>query len=229
VYDRQYNGKVFTFEPSGGLVNATLVMQDFETNTYWSIMTHEAIEGEKKGTKLKELPLAVKVQWEEWVKKYPNTLVLSVDGKEDSGTGYISYFNSPRGFRGISATDRRLESKEQIFAFEYENRKIAVANELIEGGKVFDLGTARIFLYRPEGAEMFYSTAAYLTKGLGFTKVESGWKEIDSECVFNPETESFTNSKQTCPNRFNGFDTFWYTWSLNNPDTELLGAHSEDE
>ena len=61
MYDRQYNGKVFTFEPSGGLVNATLVMQDFETDSYWSIMTHEAIEGEEKGTKLKELPIDIKI------------------------------------------------------------------------------------------------------------------------------------------------------------------------
>ena len=145
-------------------------MQDFETDSYWSIMTHEAIEGEEKGTKLKELPIAVKVHWEEWVKKY------------------------------------------------------AVVNESIEGGRVFDLGSARIFLYRPEGAEMFYSTVAYLTKSLGFAKVENGWKEIDSDCVFTPETESFTKGKTTCPKRFNGFDTFWYTWSLNNPETELLGA-----
>jgi len=229
VYDRQYNGKVFTFEPSGGLVNATLVMQDFETDSYWSIMTHEAIEGEEKGTVLKELPIAVKVKWEDWVKKHPNTLVLSVDGKEDSKTGYISYFNSPKGFRGIRATDRRLESKEPIFTFEYENKKYAVVNERIEGGKVFDLGSARIFLYRPEEAEMFYSTVAYLTKSLGFAKVEDGWKEIDSECVFNPETESFTGGKTSCPKRFNGFDTFWYTWSLNNPQTELLGADIEEE
>ena len=73
----------------------------------------EAIEGEKKGARLKEIPIAVKTQWRDWVKKHPNTLVLSVDGKEDSKEGYISYFNSPRGFRGISATDRRLESKEK--------------------------------------------------------------------------------------------------------------------
>jgi hypothetical protein len=229
VYDRQYDDKIYTFEPSGGLVNATLVMQDFETDSYWSIMTHQAIEGVKKGTKLKELPIGIKIQWEEWVEKYPQTLVLSVDGKEDSKTGYISYFNSPKGFRGIRATDRRLESKEQIFTFEYENKKYAVLNESIEGGKVFDLGNARIFLYRPEDAEMFYSTVAYLTKSLGFVKVDNGWKEIESECVFTPETESFTGGKASCPQRFNGFDTFWYTWSLNNPETELLGLPGEEE
>ena len=228
MYDRHYNGQTYTFEPSGGLVNATLVMQDFETNTYWAIISNEAIEGEKKGTKLKELPIAHKVQWEEWVIKYPNTLVLSVNGKEDARSGYVSYFNSPRGFRDFRATDRRLESKEQVFTFEYENKRYAVVNESIEGGKVFDLGSARLFLYRPEEAEMFYSTVAFLTTSLGFARVEKGWQEIESECIFNADTQTFSGGKSTCPKRFSGFDTFWYTWSLNNPDTELLGLPDED-
>ena len=203
-------------------MNATLVMQDFETDSYWSIMTNEAIEGEKKGTKLRELPVSSKVQWKDWLKKHPNTLVLSVDGKEDASTGYISYFNSPEGFRGIEATDQRLENKEPIFTFEYENKKYAVANEIIKGGKVFDLGNLRILLYRPENADLFYSTIAYQTKSLGFSKVENGWMEIDSGCVFDIETESFSKDGTNCPERFSGFDTFWYTWSLNNPDTELF-------
>ena len=203
-------------------MNATLVMQDFETDSYWSIMTNEAIEGEKKGTKLRELPVSSKVQWKKWVKKHPNTLVLSVDGEEDTSTGYISYFNSPEGFRGIEATDQRLENKEPIFTFEYANKKYAVANEIIEGGKVFDLGNLRILLYRPENADLFYSTIAYQTKSLGFSKVENGWMEIDSGCVFDIETESFSKDGTNCPERFSGFDTFWYTWSLNNPDTELF-------
>ena len=210
-------------------MNATLVMQDFETDSYWSIMTHEAIEGKEKGTKLKEIPVSIKMQWKDWVKKYPHTLVLSVEGKEDAGSGYIKYFNSAKGFRGISATDDRLESKEQIFTFVYEDKNYAVPNERIEGGKVFDLGSARVFFYRPVDAEMFYSTLAFMTRGLGFTKSDDGWQEIDSECVFRPDTESFADGKSECPKRINGFDTFWYTWSLNNPDTELLGAYSEEE
>ncbi|MCK4753824.1 MAG: DUF3179 domain-containing protein [Calditrichia bacterium] len=222
MYDRQYEDKIFTFEPSGGLINASLVMQDFETNTYWSIMTNEAIHGEKKGTKLRELPVSVKVQWEEWVEKYPNTLVLSVDDLEDASSGYVGYFNSPRGFRGIQASDQRLSSKEPIFAFEYQNKKYAVTNETIESGKVFDLGIIRIFLYRPEGADIYYSTLAFQTNGSGFSKLENRWIENDSECVFDTQTGTFTKGVTNCPERLNGFDTFWYTWSLNNPDTELL-------
>jgi hypothetical protein len=229
VYDRQYEGEIFTFEPSGGLINASLIMQDFETDTYWSIMTNEAIEGDKKGLKLRELPVAVKVQWEDWVKKYPKTLVLSVDGVEDAKSGYISYFNSPRGFRGIRANDRRLESKTPIFAFEYQNKKYAVTNESIEGGKVLDLGNLRVFLYRPEDADLFSSTIAFQTKSLGFSKVEDRWVEIDSECVFDTDSEIFTKDGVFCPERFNGFDTFWYTWSLNNPDTELFGTEDDEE
>ena len=187
------------------------------------------LKEKKKGTKLRELPVSVKVQWKDWVEKFPNTLVLSVDSLEDASAGYISYFNSTKGFRGIGATDQRLESKEPIFAFDYQNKKYAVANDVIEGGKVFDLGNIRVFLYRPEGSEMFYSTIAFQTKSLGFTKVDDKWLEIGSDCVFNPKTGIFSKDRVNCPERLNGFDTFWYTWSLNNPNTVLLGTAQEEE
>ena len=62
MYDRDIEDSTYTFEASGGLVHATLVMQDRETDSHWSIMTHESIHGKKKGSKLNELPLGVKTQ-----------------------------------------------------------------------------------------------------------------------------------------------------------------------
>ena len=50
MYARSYAGKEYSFEPSGGLIDGALVMQDFETNSYWYIMTQEAVSGAAKGT-----------------------------------------------------------------------------------------------------------------------------------------------------------------------------------
>ncbi len=223
MYGREYQGEIFTFEPSGGLINASLVMQDFETDSYWSIMANQAVSGIKKGQKLTELPVGEKLQWQDWVKKYPETLVLSVNGLEDAAFGYASYFNSSRGFRGLNASDERLSDKEPIFAFNFNNQNYAVANEIIEGGKGFDLGGKKIFLYRPEGAALFYSTIAYKTEGSGFEFVNNHWIDVDSKCEFDPDTHTFVSGDGSrCPQKLNGFDTFWYTWSLTNPDTKLL-------
>ena len=42
VYARKYGEQLLGFEPSGGLVNGSLVMRDFETDSFWSLMTGEA-------------------------------------------------------------------------------------------------------------------------------------------------------------------------------------------
>jgi hypothetical protein len=223
VYDRQYGEEIFTFEPSGGLINASLVMQDKETDSYWSIMTNQAIFGNRQGIKLKELPIATKIQWEDWVARYPKTLVLSVDGEEDATSGYTGYFNSPRGFNGLSASDSRLATKESVFAFEHAGQRYAVSHEHIEGGKSFELEAGWIFLYRPQGAEMFYSTIAFKTNNPGFSYKENSWVDAVTECIFDSESETFISAAgNACPKRLNGIDTFWYTWSLTNPDTQIL-------
>ena len=78
MYDRNYDGKTLSFEPSGGLMNASLVMQDRETDTFWSIMSGKAEAGALDGTALIELPVSEKMSWAEWRARHPDTLVLSV-------------------------------------------------------------------------------------------------------------------------------------------------------
>jgi hypothetical protein len=224
VYGREYRGKIHTFEASGGLMHSALVMQDRETDSYWSIMTGDAIAGELKGTQLQELPTGVKMQWKDWVKRHPNTLVLSVAGIEDVLVNpYDNYFSSKEGYRGAKAPDKRLKTKEPIFSFQLEGQKLAVPLKKIEGGKTFDLGKIKIFLYRPPRSAFFHSTIAYKSNGAGFKKEKGTWHDLDSGCKFNPENSAFENGQAPCPERLEGFDTFWYNWGLTHPDTEVLG------
>ena len=100
------------FEASGGLINSSLVMQDKETDSYWSIMEGESIAGEFDGTKLKELPVTHKVRWKDWVALHPETLILSLNGREDVRRNvYDEYLKSDQGFRGARAVDKRLKTK----------------------------------------------------------------------------------------------------------------------
>ena len=68
VYGRSYAGKELRFEPSGGLLHASLILQDKETDTYWSIMEGEALAGELRGASLVELSSGVKARWQDWSK-----------------------------------------------------------------------------------------------------------------------------------------------------------------
>lgn len=223
VYGREYDDKTLRFEPSGGLINGSLVMQDRETDTYWSIMSGSAVGGELKNTKLAELPLGEKMQWKDWLKKHPETLVLSVDGKEDRPVDYYAdYFSNERGYRNLEAKDKRLKTKEPIFAFEYDGRKVAVPHEEFKNGRVFDFEGKKLFLFRPRDAEIFVSTAAFLTDDGAIEKRNGKWVDTKSECVFDESSGKFSGTGNACPQLLTGFDTFWYNWSLINTDTDVL-------
>jgi len=197
-------------------------MQDRETDSYWAIMKGEAVAGVKKGTELKELPLGKKMKWKRWKRKHPDTLVLSIRGNEDGQDTYKSYFKSGQGFRNSMAKDKRLKTKTPIFAFKLGKQTYAVNHRQLGEGQAFSLGDKQIFLYRSRDAELFRSTAAFLTSGEGIEKRDGRWVDVSSGCKFSPEDEVFSGDARSCPKAFKGFDTFWYNWSLNNPSTELL-------
>ncbi len=228
MYDRNYAGQTLNFEPSGGLLNASLVMQDKQTDTYWSIMSGQAVAGELSGTALVELPVSSKMTWAEWYAKHPDTLVLSVTQRTDDGETitlqdpgsdrYGRYWSDPSGFRGIEAEDDRLDTKEQIHAFLHDGIAYATALKRVIGGKTFELhdGT-KVFIFREVSDQMFRGSAAFVSPA-GFEHRGGSWFEISTGAEFNAISRDFGGSVE----RLNGFDTFWYTWSLTHTDTELL-------
>jgi hypothetical protein len=226
VYSRTLDGKSYNFEPSGGLIRGGLVMQDRETDTYWEMMSNRAIAGKLSGKTLVELPIGSKMPWKDWVKRYPKTLVLSVYGAEDRpGDPYANYFKAKKGYRGLVAKDKRLPTKESIYALQLGKRKIAVPHRSLVGGGVFVLGDGdALFLHRPKGASMFRSTASFRTSG----KIElkgSTYVHVPSGARFDGPSETWKGARPgtQAPQRVAGFDTFWFGWSLTHPDTEVLG------
>lgn len=197
-------------------------MQDRETDSYWAIMSGESIAGKFKGTKLEELPIGEKMLWKDWAKKHPNTLVLSVGGREDASMVYRDYFASSRGFRGAKAKDKRFKTKEPIFSFHHQGQSYAVSHKKIIGGTTFDLGGFHLFMFRPKGAPFFQSTVVYQSVGSGFRQENGEWIHPESGCKFNPKEGVFEGKEGSCPEKFSGFDTFWYNWSLANPETQVL-------
>ncbi len=104
----------------------------------------------------------------------------------------------------------------------WQEQSFAVPHSAVEGGQAFDLGEIKLFLYRPKGAAIFHSTTVYQSASSSFKNVDGIWIHHKSGCKFNFENKRFEGNETTCPQRFEGFDTFWYNWSLNNPETKLL-------
>lgn len=75
-----------TFGVSGLLYNNDMLLYDRETLSLWSQILSKAISGKMKGTQLEPLVLH-NTTWDDWLKRYPDTEVLSTD------TGYRRQYN----------------------------------------------------------------------------------------------------------------------------------------
>lgn len=223
MYGREYGGRELRFEPSGGLIAYSLVMMDKETDSYWSLMTSASLAGEYKGTHLQELPVGEKIQWKDWAAKHPDTLVLSVDGIEHEKINpYENYLNSEKGFRDSEVEDKRLATKSSIYAFHRAGKAYAVPFEEVENGARFEVDSVELFLYRPTNVEIFYSTLAFVSEDGGFVERDGVWFHAASGARFDPENAAFLGGENQAVARLDGFDTFWFNWSMSQPDTLIL-------
>ena len=230
MYDRRYAGRVLAFEPSGGLLHAALVMRDRPTDSWWSIISGDAIGGDLDGTPLKEIHRSEKVQWGEWKTRYPGTSVLSVNGHEhDPSNPYDRYYSSAQTFRGTRSPDERLRQKEPVYAFRIGDDPYAVPHSRIEGGAVFvlDDGT-ELFLYRKPGASFYSSTYAYVGAS---AKSESRFEKRDEIWVDRVTGQEFSSgsgfivaNEQSDKGlgQPDGYDTFWYMWSATHEAVKIL-------
>ena len=117
MYAREVEGQALNFGVSGKLIRNVLVMYDRETESYWSQLLGEAIEGQLRGTKLEFLPSWM-MTWSEWKSLHPETLAL----RKPPGTSvdnYIGYYQSDRtGIIPEHNQDDRLYEKEFIIGVE---------------------------------------------------------------------------------------------------------------
>lgn len=117
MYSRVVDGKTLTLGVSGKLWNNALVMYDRETDSLWAHVTGEAIRGPLKGKRLTMLAATPRVTWEKWRRLHPNTLALSVSGRENiSFDSYQQYHASPgrTGLFAVRRPDRRAQPKEMV-------------------------------------------------------------------------------------------------------------------
>lgn len=192
-------------------MNASLIMRDRETDSWWSIMTSTAIGGVLDGAQLDELPVGEKTTWGDWVDRYPQSLVLSVGGTEHrENNAYDSYFASDETFGNMEISDLRLGPKEPIFSFWLDGKTYAAPHEAFPGGRLFELPgdpDRKILLYREAGSPMFASTRAWV--------VAAAAGDIASLLAAS-KADGFTGTP------LDGFDTFWYSWISVNSDSILL-------
>lgn len=128
-----------TFGVSGLLYNANLILYDRNTDSYWSQLKLQCVNGELIG----DLPIlepVVETTWKTWKTMFPSTQVLSLE------TGFSrDYSEYPYGpyktnhdyfvFRAFPENES-LPSKQRVFAIINDNKSKVYPFSNMSGGKV---------------------------------------------------------------------------------------------
>ena len=203
-----------------------LVMYDRQTDTLWSQLLGEAVEGPLTGTKLEFVP-SWQTTWSDWKAQHPDTIALD-KGLGGSRDPYTSYYNSPSsGVIGENRVDDRLYVKEFVIGVEQNGEAAAypfsvlnetpVVNDLVGEKPILvvfnaNTGTGIVFDRQVDSQTLTFS----LTDGLSLTDAETGtlWDGLTGQALKGPLMgESLTRLKSTA--------SFWFGWKDWYPDTRV--------
>jgi hypothetical protein len=126
VYSRDINDQILEFGVSGKLIMNVLVMYDRQTDSLWSQLLGQAVEGKLHGEELEYLP-SWQTTWEDWKTRHPDTLAL-VKGYQGLRDPYFGYYSSGQaGVIGEATKDGRLPTKEFVIGVSIDDEAVAYA------------------------------------------------------------------------------------------------------
>ncbi|MAV26972.1 MAG: hypothetical protein CMQ05_12810 [Gammaproteobacteria bacterium] len=110
------HGQPLSFRVSGLLYNSDMLSYDRESESLWSQLTHSAIAGPMKKSRLVTLPVT-HTTWSEWVRRNTQTTVLSRDtghGRDYDRLPYAGYEDSERLYFPIRHRSGARHPKEWV-------------------------------------------------------------------------------------------------------------------
>ena len=137
-WDRTINGTRTTFGVSGLLYNSNLIPYDRESDSNWSQMANECVNGDLINTPINTY-LLVEMSWKTWKEMYPNADVLT------TSTGFSrSYGSYPYGNYRTSSSinfpvdidDDRLHRKERVLGVIINGSAIAYQFDKFQGSDI---------------------------------------------------------------------------------------------
>lgn len=228
------NGLQTTFGVSGLLYNSNLIPYDRASNSNWSQMRLQCVNGKLKEQFASTYPL-VETTWKTWKEMYPETRVLS------SNTGYSrpygtypygDYKTDPLLIFPISNNDNRLPRKERILGIIAESRSkvyrigwfpdsVGLMNDSFKNLDIVVVGS--------NGKNFALSYERKLSDGtvLTFSPVQNALPVvmIDNEGtqwdLFGKAVAGQRVGLELKPTR--SYIAYWFAWGAFFPDAEIHG------
>ena len=217
----------------GKLIMNVLVMYDRQTESYWSQILGQAVEGELAGTQL--TPIAsLQTTWKQWRELHPDTLALrkGYSGSRDPYTSY--YAGNNAGVLGQTRKDDRLPKKamgiglvinEQPAYFPFSAMQDGSAvNDVVGGEPVLavyrpEARTGLVFSRTVDGQTLTFALADSDTATPDLVDAETGtrWSLFDGVASDGPLAGKTLE-------RLPSTTSFWFGWKDFHPDTIVYGV-----
>ena len=138
-WNRVVNGNETTFGVSGKLYNSNLIPYDRESDSNWSQIGLDCINGPLIGQRI-EISSIIETSWKTWKKAFPNAQVMSTETGFSRNYGQYPYgdyiTNHNLLIFPVNKSDDRLKTKERCLAILGSNSNLVVSIESFGTPKV---------------------------------------------------------------------------------------------
>ena len=229
LYKTEQAGTNHKMGTSGFLYRSNKLMYDQDTQSLWNTFLGQPVIGPLvgKGIKLEYLSV-VTTTWEEWQRRHPDTLVLSLDTghTRDYGEGvaYREYFGTDELMFNVPKLDVRLKNKQEIFAVilgSHPDKPLAISADFLLQHPVYQdqIGDSRfVVLTDSSGANRLYESG-----DVSFESFDGDKRVTDTATrSWTVTEEALESSSGERLYRLPAYRAFWFGWYSQYPHTRLI-------
>ncbi len=229
-YKTSSGGVDYKLGTSGFLYRSNKLMYDQATQSLWSTVRGEPVIGPlvDQGIALEHLSM-VTTTWAEWLRRHPDTTVLSLNTghRRDYGEGvaYQSYFAGDQLMFNTPFEDNRLKNKQEVLALIFPalpEEQLAIDTQFLDKTPLYKdrLGQQKIVvLTDTTGANRVYDP-----QDVNFVSYDRDSNVVDSqgnEWLVKEEKLVSADQEASLP-RLPHRRAFWFGWQAAFPDTRLV-------
>ncbi len=234
-WNRVLDGEETTFGVSGLLYNTNLIPYDRATDSNWSQMRNDCVNGEFRGDKAELQPI-VELDWKTWKLMFPDALVTSTVTGHSRNYGSYPYGNYRTNHDylifPISPDDDRLDRKERVLGIEiggdvrvyrfssFELSEIRVVQDIFKGENVVVVGSSEhnfMVAYNrvlPDGTQLNFIPQTSLSETVMLDNEGNQWN-VFGEAVIGPR---MGQRLQT----YDSYMGYWLAWGSFYPDCDIF-------
>ncbi len=228
LYETTHNGVNYALGTSGFLYRSNKLMYDKATQSLWNTLWGRPVIGPlaDQDITLKRRSVVTST-WGEWLRRHPDTLVLSLDTGYDrdysEGTAYRAYFATDELMFTVPERDRRLKNKDEVLALvsSDDSAQVAISAKFLAKNPVHHDqvgGEKFVVLTDGSGANRAYSAGdarfeSWDGDSVAVDGAGSQWKVLEDRLE--------SDDGKTFP-RFAAHRAFWFGWRAAYPETRLV-------